>query len=311
METLAQLIKLQDYVSRYEWNAYRYPSQFIRLKNENWNKLTALWEEREDLSEAKINVETTEEHRPRWKIWKRNSKPVQDEENIETDFYDLPDTKEELKQYFLDKLLQIQLKWATSTVTDISFVDKRWMEDPEIRYFLQRFPDTYLFMYYPVFNVKKAPVDGEIILITPVGIEIISQIRAEKDAVIIAQNQRTWIMKENDEERKMLSPQIALKRTEQIIKSILNQHEVQLPIQKTVLAKENPIHFLEEPYQTKLIGMHQYESWFRQRRNISSPLKSHQLKTAEILLKHCQTTSVKRPEWEEERDEFEFVSDEF
>ena len=40
---MAQLIKLQDYVSRYEQDIYRYPSQFIKLKKQQWEKLKAAY----------------------------------------------------------------------------------------------------------------------------------------------------------------------------------------------------------------------------------------------------------------------------
>ncbi|MFD2761894.1 hypothetical protein [Lentibacillus juripiscarius] len=40
---MAQLIKLEDDVSRYEWNMYRYPGQFMRLKQDQWSKLHCLW----------------------------------------------------------------------------------------------------------------------------------------------------------------------------------------------------------------------------------------------------------------------------
>ncbi len=40
---MAQLIKLQDYVSRYEQDIYRYPSQFIKLKKQQWDKLKAAY----------------------------------------------------------------------------------------------------------------------------------------------------------------------------------------------------------------------------------------------------------------------------
>ena len=40
---MAQLIKLQDYVSRYEQDIYRYPSQFMRLKKQQWDKIKAAY----------------------------------------------------------------------------------------------------------------------------------------------------------------------------------------------------------------------------------------------------------------------------
>ncbi|MEW9677703.1 hypothetical protein ABRT01_16220 [Lentibacillus sp. L22] len=47
-----------------------------------------------------------------------------------------------------------------------------------------------------------------------------------------------------------------------------------------------------------------YQSWFSEKRSLVSPMKNQQLKAAHALLKHCQTTSVKRPEWEEETEAF-------
>src|SRR5699024_11549297 len=41
---VAQLIKLRDYISRYELDIYRYPSQYIRLKRDRWEKLLLSWE---------------------------------------------------------------------------------------------------------------------------------------------------------------------------------------------------------------------------------------------------------------------------
>src|SRR5699024_7869393 len=76
----------------------------------------------------------------------------------------LPETELQLRHYFLDKLFPFQLKWATSTVSDVSFVYQQYERDETLKFFLQRLPDIYLLMYYPIFNIKKAPVDAEIIL---------------------------------------------------------------------------------------------------------------------------------------------------
>jgi hypothetical protein len=40
---MAQLIKMQDYISRYEQDIYRYPTQFARLKKQQWDKLKAAY----------------------------------------------------------------------------------------------------------------------------------------------------------------------------------------------------------------------------------------------------------------------------
>ncbi|ASN04941.1 hypothetical protein [Virgibacillus necropolis] len=294
---MAQLIKLQDYVSRYEWSPYRYPSQYIRLKQENWQKLHHLWEHPQ---KETYEVESSEKLSAfaKWKSFiKKNS--IHEVHN-EEDGYFLPKTENELRHYFLDELLPFQLKWASSTVTDVSFIDRAYKSDPTLKYFLQRFPDTYLIMYYPIFSIKRAPVDGELILISPIGMEIIYLIDEPENVKILAGDNRTWGIEENDKQSKLLSPLIALKRTEQIIKRILAAEQIDFSIKKVVLSRTNQIVFHTEPYNTKIIGKLEYEEWFNEKRKLVSPLKNRQLKVVDSLLKHCQTTSVKRPEWEEE-----------
>ncbi|AIF43156.1 hypothetical protein X953_08335 [Virgibacillus sp. SK37] len=299
---MAQLIKLQDYVSRYEWNAYRYPSQFIRLKQDNWQKLYGRWQEPPTEVTDEVEQESPKLG-PISKIKALMRKDVgEEEQNIKEE--NLPETEAELKQYFLNRIFNFQLKWATSTVTELSYMKRSYYTDSLLKYFLQRFPDNYLCMYYPIFTVKSAPVDGEIILISPIGIEIIYVVEEDDEAKVFVENGRTWKVITEEQGKKILSPQIALKRTEQIVNSILRTINIEFPIQKTVLSRKNVFIFNEELYQTKLVGAKQYEEWFKQKRSLSSPLKSQQLKVAEALLKYSQTTSVKRPEWEEEEDPF-------
>ncbi|CDQ39270.1 MULTISPECIES: hypothetical protein [Virgibacillus] len=306
MEHLAQLIKLQDYISRYEWNPFRYPSQFIRLKQENWKKLTVEWEQIvEEPEEEEASPKSS--RFSKWKRWKQ--KPRVDVTGERDHTESLPPTKEELKHYFLNRLMEIQMKWATSTITDISYINQKYSYDPEIKYFLQRFPDTYLIMYYPIFNIKKAPIEGEIIVITPINIEIIYLMDEGKDAMIIASDERTWTVDVQDKRYKIINPHIALKRTEQIIKSVLAFHDLEFPIKKTVLSKTNEILYTDEPFYTQLVGRKQYEEWFLTMRSLSSPLKNQQLRVADALLKHCQTSSVKRLEWDEETYAFGFTEE--
>src|SRR5690625_7734381 len=51
---MAQLIKLIDYISRYETNPFHYPTQYIRLKQENWRQVYERWEK-----ELEKEVETS------------------------------------------------------------------------------------------------------------------------------------------------------------------------------------------------------------------------------------------------------------
>ncbi|MGY0694746.1 NERD domain-containing protein [Virgibacillus sp. FSP13] len=305
---MAQLIKLEDYVSRYGWNVFRYPSQYIRLKQENWNKLNGLWDDQNETLEQDKQDTNSTKHTSTISKWKAFFKrEVIEEEPVHEEA--LPKTEHELKQYFLDKLYPIQLKWASSTVTELSFMEKSYYHDATLKYFLQRFPDTYLLMYYPTFRLKNAPIDGEVIFISPIGIEIIYLLEDKADLIMVT-DERTWIMETNHTQSKILSPIVALKRTEQIIKSILSKNDIDFPVKKVVLSRTNHIIGESESYHTNIIGKQGYEKWFEEKRKLKSPLKNRQLKVADALLKHCQTTSVKRPEWEEETTTTFSVDDE-
>lgn len=298
---MAQLIKLRDYVSRYEWNMYRYPSQFIRLKQENWKKLLEIWEEEQETPTYREEPAAEKEmfFSKLKSLFRRNEDRIEDGIHGQSS-KSLPATRQDLKYHFLDKLYPLQLKWATSTVSDVSFISQKFHRDIHLKYFLQRFPDTYFVLYYPIFTIKKAPIDGEIILISPVGIEIIYLFSDSMTERISVDEGRKWTSHFKGEATNIINPFIALKRTEQIINSILHQKEIDFPVQKTVLAPRIPIYFQHEPYRSRIIGSQQYQCWFEEKRALASPLKNRQLRAGEAILMYCETNAVKRPEWEED-----------
>lgn len=308
---MAQLIKLSDYISRYEWDTYRYPTQFIRMKRDSWDRLYNNWSNDVTASfsaeDLKLEERTEEvgffaKLKDKWKKTNVHIETIQDEME-EPD--ELPETEDELKQYFLDHMFKFQMKWATSTVLRQSIVAEEYYRDPLLKYLLQRFPDTYLVMYHPIFSIKQAPFEADILLISPLEIEIIQFVEMEEHAVIMAGEERVWHVESPRGGRKILNPIISLKRTGKLLESILASQGVEFSIKKTVLSRTNPIIFATEPYQMRLIGKDFYPDWFKEKRSLRSPLKGTQIKAAETLLKFCQSTSIKRPEWEEDfEDDF-------
>lgn len=309
MDGMAQLLKLEDYISRYEMNPFHYPSQYIRLKRDNWNKVYSKWEKENEQERFfhEMGHSFQEQSSFKWNPFQKKDIPF--EEEFIPFQRQLPRTKEELIRYFLDKLFPFQMKWATSTVSQISFIDSKYNDDQVLKYFLQRLPDIYLLMYYPVFLVKKAPIEGEIILISPIGLEIISLMNERSDATIVVGDDRTWAIETEDETKRIISPIIALKRTEQIVKSILNKNNLDFPIKKKIISQTSNFLYVEEPYNVRLIGQLQYEGWLKEKRMFSSPLKHEQLRVVEVLLAHCQTTSVRRPHWVEDDQSLSVLDD--
>ncbi len=300
---MAQLIKLQDYISRYEKDFYRYPGQFLRMKKESWSALLHKWEEQQSIQNELPSPEK-EEKRFGFNFFKKKKEVesflVEDGEDKETIF---AKDEEELKKYFLDYLYPFQIKWASSTIYETSMIDNTYYHDPLLKYFLYRYPDTFFVMFYPIFKLKNAVVDGDIIVITPIEVLCIAMVEKSENVSIIAEEGRTWFLQEGDIKTKTLSPMIGLKRTENIVKSILNKYEIAMPTRKVVLSRTNNIIFGSEPYRTSYIGKDSYSNWFQQMRKLSSPLKHDQLKVGEALLNHCLTTAIRRAEWEQDEEE--------
>src|SRR5699024_2963973 len=113
------------------------------------------------------------------------------EEETEESFW--PRREIDLKYYFLEQLYPFQLKWATSTLVEKSFMSERYLNDPLLKNLLMRFPDNIFVMYEPLFEIKQAPVELDIILITPIGIEVVHFMDPKHpEAVISAGDERTW-----------------------------------------------------------------------------------------------------------------------
>ena len=71
-----------------------------------------------------------------------NNKYVSEESNR------LVKTLEELKKMFIDQFFHFQLKWASSTLREKSYVDPKFLRDTLLRSILQTLPDNYLILYY-------------------------------------------------------------------------------------------------------------------------------------------------------------------
>lgn len=320
---MGQLIKLQDYVSRYEQDVYRYPTQFVRLKKQQWTKLHEAFLTGE-MSEFFVNNDTVEwvEEEPNLfmkmkNLWKKKDRKeeitevVEEQKIQQVDEFQLkipiiPKNTEDLKLSFLNQLFLFQMKWATSTIRERSFVDNRYYLDEKLKLLMQRFPDTFLVLYQPVFKLKNAPVEADTIIVTPTATWCITFLENEDNAVYVGSNEKFWVKKHHQKpDKKILNPTISLNRSEMIIKKIYELSHVELPIKKAIISREGYIDYPTSSYDLHLLDKRQFSEWFQSMRNLSSPLKSQQLKGAEALLEYCQTTSTMRLEW---NDNFEFIS---
>lgn len=317
---MGQLVKLQDYISRYEQDIFTYPSRFVRLKKQQWDRTRENWEN-EGLDASNLSLplvlEGWTEETGKTKasllgklsgIFKTNQKELEETfEGVEkpedpmeftTAFKFKPETEEELKQQFLDQLYRFQLKWASSTLAEKSYFSSKYIFEEKLKFFLQRFPDTFLILYKPIFLLKKAPVEAEVILLTPTDSWCITFLEEEDSAVFIGSNDRFWLKRSPQGEKKMLNPLLALNRTERIVRNIYKLYEIEHPIHKVIISRNGYIDYPNAPLGLQLAEIRNFEQWFQQMRVLKSPLKHMQLKGAQALLQHCQTTSSRRLDWE-------------
>lgn len=318
---MGQLIKLQDYVSRYEQNIFHYPSRFVLLKKQQWEKLKDSWENPNEMTfftqTTQQNGDLEEERHPYLKkmksIFKRRkeTEPEQtfnyDHGELEIDqsdlfesfptFFDRAETMDDLKQQFLNQLFDFQMKWATSTLMEKSFIDKQYYYDENLKFFLQRFPDTYLVLYQPIFLLKKASIELETILISPTNVWCISFLEEKNESVFLGSHEKFWQVKYKNKSQKRISPMLALNRTSKIVKKIFELNEIQLPIHKVLLSRNGFIDYPNAPFDTELIDKRKFEEWFQTLRRLRTPLKHSQLNGAKALLQYCQSNSIRRIEW--------------
>ncbi|HZG71575.1 MAG TPA: nuclease-related domain-containing protein [Chondromyces sp.] len=322
---MAQLIKLQDYVSRYEMDLYRYPSQFVRLKKQQWEKFQVLWEHGEfpvlnedanpDGADHKSDVKDKAgvlekvkgifRRRDKGNIMAEAAAGVEGEENLfslHTQVKKAPKHIQELKQSFLDQLFRVQITWASSTLVEKSYIDNRYLQDERLKFLLQRFPDTFLILYEPILQLKKAPVELDVILITPTALWCLTFLEEEKEAVYIGSNERFWMKRTGEYEKKVLNPLLALNRMDSIIKQLFRAYHVDFPIRKAILCRNGFIDYPMAPQGVQLIDERQFPDWFGTLRQLRSPLKMMQLRAAKSLLEHGQTKSIRRSEWEKRDD---------
>lgn len=177
---MAQLVKLQDYVSRYEQDLTKYVNQFVRLKQQRWMKLT----------EEKKRDEASE------------------------------DTIKTVRRKFLDDMFSYQLRWASSTAFEKSELSSHYESDPLLKLLLQQLPDNYLLLYDPVFQIEHAPIELEAILVTPVQIVCLAFLKGEQNDIYQASGERFWKVWRKDKQLKIVNPLISLQRSENVIQRL-------------------------------------------------------------------------------------------
>lgn len=204
---------------------------------------------------------------------------------------------------FIDQFFHFQMKWASSTLREKSYVDPKFMRDTLLRSMLQTLPDNYLVFYYPILRVKKAPIELDIIIMTPTECLCITVLEQESQAVYIANSERFWLKKDGKNEKKVLSPLIQLNRMEKVVEQIFHQNNIELPIRKVLLTRNGYIDYPGTMYGISFVDKRKFPEWMAQLKHSVSPMKHMQIRGAQAILNTVQTTSFHRDIWNTENKE--------
>lgn len=300
---VAQLIKLQDYVTRYETDISRYPAQYVRLKKQQWDKLYETWKikdqeiEQIDQDNHLIGKITGWLKRDKTTVIDYEQETIDEEESTFSDALMDAQTEEELKRMFLNELYSFQLKWASSTIIDQSYIEKKYYFDERLKHFLQRFPDTFFVFYEPIFLMKQAPVELEVIIITPTETWCLAFLEEENQSIFTGSKDHFWQKRLKGKESKVLNPLLSLQRMANIIEQVYLKQNIELPIKKAVVSRNGYLDYADVSTDILLVDKRGYEKWQEKMRAHMSPLKMIQLKAAQSLLDHCQTTFKPRIDW--------------
>src|SRR5690625_7142789 len=101
-------------------------------------------------------------------------------------------------------------------------------------------------MYYPVFDIRNTPIDGEILMISPTHIEIITLLEYDENIFILVGDDRRWTLEQDGQSEQFISPLITLKCTASIVKSILNKQDINFSVERTIISRKNPIIYHSE-----------------------------------------------------------------
>ena len=324
---MAQLIKLQDYISRYQVDLTRYPTQFVRLKKGQWDRVKTQWEQGGELQEWEHIEEEVEQSKKmsilrKLKLFAKRENKEEVVEDIETvdhtnDLTDQdyvldeetalhfeanimyqPQTLHELKRLYLNQFFQFQMQWASSTLREKSYIDPKFLRDTFLRAMLQTLPDNYLIFYYPIIKLKKAPVELDIIIMMPTECVCITMIENEDQAVFVGSSDRFWLKKVGKDERKVLNPMIQLSRMETILKQLFALENIEMPIRKVLLSRNGFIDYPGSAYNVQFVDKRKFPDWIEDIRKSYSPMKHMQIRAAQSILNHVQTTSFNRNIWQ-------------
>ncbi|MCO7175904.1 hypothetical protein ACFP7A_01935 [Sporolactobacillus kofuensis] len=260
---MAQLIKVNQCVSRYQLDLRAYANRFTWLKKRRM-----------------------EEWKEKW----GNTSTIKDQSD--RDDKDNKSIKAQFENWFFEK----QVGWATRTAFEVSQSPKHLQEEHWVRRILTRINDVSFFMYQPVLLTKSGSIQLDSLIIGNDLICCVHPLIGEPGHVFQSVSQRTWCEITNGGATKQLiNPLISLRRSKAVVSAFLRNHGLnEMVIKTAVYAPDGYIEQVMSSYETDFVDRRNERKWFEWLDQHALLLKREQLDAAEMILQHSETIAESR-----------------
>ncbi|RYM02117.1 hypothetical protein EWH99_11625 [Sporolactobacillus sp. THM7-7] len=264
---MAQLIKINQCVSRYQMDFLRYARRFVRVKKRRLAEWTA-----------------------DWTIHSFGTRDRQGNQSV-------PDKERDSR--FFDWLFEEQLRWAANTPWETSALPEHVRSESWLKTILRTVADQAFIMYRPVLAARAATVELDSLLITGDTVWCIRPLIREEGSVFQEVSPRKWREIATGSARDMLNPRISMNRTRSLVSALLDSKGMRMKIASCAFAPDGYIEFAEPGPRTFFIDCRNKNEWYRNLSIHSLIMKKEQIAAVRALLKNCGTVSV--PRFQEEK----------
>ncbi|WP_252313588.1 hypothetical protein [Sinobaca sp. H24] len=146
-------------------------------------------------------------------------------------------------------------------------------------------------LFRPVFHIKSAPVELDIIVITPTEIICMFLLEGKMNSVFDTSTGRFWNEYAEGTITKTLNPAIPMQRMTSMAATIMEADGIELPIKKEIIAPGSIIDRKGYAGAAELIDKQTLPAWLEAKKRNPSPVKRAQIQAAEALFKHTLTQS--------------------
>ncbi|MTT32539.1 hypothetical protein GMB86_11025 [Terrilactibacillus sp. BCM23-1] len=262
---MAQLIKVNECISRYEGDLQRYANRFITLKQRRWLQWRDQFEKPQDDRSVRL------------------AKRFSSISNIE-----------QLKSAYYKWLFDQQLIWATSTAHFYSENHEDLSRVTWLQFCLSKLNDVTFILYKPVLLMKQTTLQLDSLIITNDTLWCVKPLIGEDSSVFQEINNRLWREMKREESPQFINPFISLKRTKTALRTFLQTQNLSMPIKFLIFAPNSYVEFVHHDTDIEICDSRDKNQLSEKIGRHSSTLKSLQIITTNRLLSKMATTAIKR-----------------